>query len=110
MAVSILTTPNYEQFIKTHRIVVVDFYAQWCGPCKMLSPIMEQLSEEYATRGVDFVKVDIDLNKDLAQALRIASIPTVVIYLHGKIHSHFMGYRSLPEVKQFIDEVLKQEM
>ena len=45
MAINILTTPNYEQYVKTHRTVVVDFYAQWCGPCKMLSPIIDQLSE-----------------------------------------------------------------
>ncbi|MCF0227406.1 MAG: thioredoxin [Malacoplasma sp.] len=110
MAINILTTPNYEQYVKTHRTVVVDFYAQWCGPCKMLSPIIEQLSEEYGSRHVDFAKVDIDLNKELAQALRIVSIPTVIIYRNGKIHSHFVGYRSKPKIKQMIDEAIKQDI
>ena len=109
MAITTLTTPSYEQFIKTHRTVVVDFYAQWCGPCKMLAPIMEQLSTEYASRNVDFAKVDIDLNQDVARALGVASIPTVVIYRHGKIHSHFVGFRSKPDIKAMIDEAIKQE-
>ena len=110
MAITILTTPTFEQYIKTHRTVVVDFYAQWCGPCKMLAPIMEQLSNEYASRHVDFAKVDIDLNQPIAQALGIASIPTVVIYRHGKIHSHFVGFRSKEEIKKLIDESIKQEI
>ena len=110
MAVLTLTTPTFEQFIKTHRTVVVDFYTQWCGPCKMLAPIMEQLSNEYAPKHVDFAKVDIDLNQPIAQALGIASIPTVVIYRHGKIHSHLVGFRTKPDIKARIDEAIKQEI
>ncbi|MCF0124788.1 MAG: thioredoxin family protein [Clostridia bacterium] len=76
----------------------------------MLAPIMEQLSTEYASHHVDFAKVDIDLNQDVARALGIASIPTVVIYRHGKIHSHFVGFRSKLEIKTMIDEAIKQEI
>ena len=110
MAINILTTPTFEQYIKTHRTVVVDFYAQWCGPCKVLAPIMEQLATEYQPKHVDFAKVDIDLNQPIAQALGIASIPTVVIYRHGKIHSHFVGFRSKEDIKKLIDEAIKQEI
>ena len=109
MAVKIITTPLYEQFVKTNRTVVIDFYAQWCGPCKMLEPIMEDLSDHFANKNVQFGKVDIDLNQSLAAELGIKSIQTVIIYRHGKILTHFVGFKNKQEVQQLIDQAIQPD-
>lgn len=70
--------------------VVVDFYADWCGPCRIVSPIMEQLSREYAER-VKFVKIDTDANQELAAQFGIMSIPTVMFFFKGKVEDIVVG-------------------
>ncbi len=70
--------------------VLLDFYADWCGPCKMLSPIIEEVSDEYPA--VKFFKVNVDENPDLAVKFGIVSIPTLIVFKNGKIASQKMGY------------------
>jgi len=70
-------------------LVLVDFFAEWCGPCKMTAPIIDQMAEEHTD--VSFVKVDVDANSDLASQYSVFSIPTFVIFKDGQIVSQFSG-------------------
>lgn len=70
---------------------LVDFYADWCGPCRMLSPILEEMSKENKDESVQFVKVNVDENRELAGAFNVMSIPTVVIIKDGKVVDQHIG-------------------
>ncbi|HLZ37535.1 MAG TPA: tetratricopeptide repeat protein, partial [Mycobacteriales bacterium] len=86
--------------------IVIDFWASWCGPCKQLSPVLERLATESGGRWV-LAKVDVDANPQLSAALRIQSIPTVMVALGGQLAPGFAG--ALPEahLRQFLDQVLE---
>lgn len=107
MSIKELSTANFIETIKTTRYVFIDFYADWCGPCKMLSPIIDQIAEEYKDRNILFAKVNIDRNQDVARSLDIQSIPTLIIYRLGKIENTLVGYRPKPDIKRMIDDVIK---
>jgi thioredoxin 1 len=79
-----------EEVVRSGLPVVVDFYADWCGPCRMVSPIIESLSKEFAGKA-KFVKVDTDANQDLAQKFGIMSIPTVMFFANGKVKDVVIG-------------------
>jgi len=85
-------------------IVFVDFFATWCGPCKMTAPIIDQLADEY--KNIKFVKVDVDQNGELASEYSIFSIPTFIIFKDGKVVSQFSGGRGK---EGFIEELQKIE-
>ena len=93
-------TSEFDELVKNNKTVVVDFFATWCGPCKMFSPILEKLSEE--EKDVKVVKVDVDEEEDLAYRFGISSIPTVIIFKDGKPVSKAIGYRSLDQMKEMI--------
>jgi len=86
---------NADQFqnevLNQKGLVFVDFYADWCGPCKMTSPIIEELANE--VKEVKFVKVNVDENPDLASQYNIFSIPTFLIFKDGKVIHQFVGAR-----------------
>jgi len=79
-----------EEVVKSGIPVVVDFYADWCGPCKMIEPVIHQLSKEYEGK-VKFVKVDTDANQELAAQFGIMSIPTVMFFAKGKVEDIVIG-------------------
>lgn len=83
------------------RPIVVDFWAAWCGPCRMLTPILEELSDEHPD--TSFVGVDVDANPALSQAFQIRSIPTVVKIHHGKVVKAFSGALPKPAVEQALE-------
>lgn len=106
MAISELTTVNFEQVIHTKRYVIIDFYASWCGPCKMLSPILDKISDEY--KNINFYKVNIDLEPTLAKKLNIQSIPTVLFFRNAKLVDMFVGYRNQIDIKNLIIKFLSK--
>lgn len=82
--------------------VVVDFYADWCGPCKMLGPIVEKISGEYDGT-VKFAKVDVDANQDLAQRFQVMSIPTMIFFKDGQQVERTAGALPEEDLKEKID-------
>ena len=80
--------------------VVVDFFATWCGPCKMLSPVMDEISNELSD--INFYKVDVDKNEDIAREYGIMSIPTIIIFENGKVVNTLVGLRNKTELKEVI--------
>ncbi len=85
-------------------VVVVDFFATWCGPCKMLAPILEELQEELSD--VKIVKIDVDENPELANKYGIASIPTLKIFKDGNDVDTKVGFMPKEMLKESIEEVL----
>ena len=93
------------EVVKSGRPVVVDFYADWCGPCKIIEPIMSQLSKEYDGR-VKFVKIDTDANQELAMQFGIMSIPTVMFFSKGKVEDIVIGAVPPAVLKTKLDSLL----
>ncbi len=82
MALVHATTDTFEAMIRDNKLVLVDFFATWCGPCKMIAPLIEQVAEEYEGKAV-VAKVDIDEEQELATRYGIESIPTVILFKDG---------------------------
>lgn len=90
MAASHSNQTTFKQDVLDKKgVVFVDFFAEWCGPCKMTGPIIDQLADE--RKDISFVKVDVDANGDLSSQYSIFSIPTFVIFKDGKVVSQFSG-------------------
>ena len=88
-----LTDQNFEQeVLRADMPVLVDFWASWCGPCRMLSPVIAEIAEEYAGK-VKVGKVNVDEQPNLANRYGIASIPTVMLFKNGEVVSTSLGYR-----------------
>ena len=90
MAVTEINKDNFQEEVINYKgIVMVDFYAQWCGPCKMTSPIIDDLSQEL--KDIKFVKVDVDANQELSSQYNVFSIPTFMIFKNGEAVNQFVG-------------------
>ena len=96
---------EYNQLVEG-KTVVVDFFATWCGPCKMLSPVIEQIDREHLVN-CDFVKVDVDELSQLAAKYGINSIPTIIIFKDGEPKDMLLGYRGLPQLVDAIKKVIE---
>ena len=91
----------YNKIRTSEKLVVMDFFATWCGPCKMLSPIFEDLSREMSDK-VDFAKIDIDRSLEIAQEYRIVSVPTMIIFKNGKEVQRIVGFAPKEQIKSKI--------
>lgn len=87
--------------------VLVDFWAEWCGPCRMLSPIIDELSKTYSETQIKIFKVNVDNNPKLAARYGIMAIPTIIIFKNGKPFEQITGVRTKQELQKMIDRVLK---
>ncbi len=93
------------EVINSDKPVFVDFWAEWCGPCRMVSPTVEEVSKEYEGK-VNFVKVDVDQNNELASKYNVFSIPTLAIFRDGKVIAQTAGAASKESLKAYIDKHL----
>ena len=95
-----VTDATFEQeVLKNERPVLVDFWAAWCGPCKMVAPEMQKLAEKY-DGAVDVVKVDVDANPGLSRTFNIMSIPTIAFFQPGKQPMGVVGFRPAEQLEQ----------
>ena len=102
MAIKI-TKENFEaEVINSSVPVVIDFWAEWCGPCKMLTPVIEELADEYDGK-IKIGKVNVDEEEELSMKFRIASIPTVIKIENGKISKSSIGFRTKEQLVEILE-------
>jgi len=101
-----LETKNFNNFIQKYPLSVVDFWASWCAPCKVMAPRLRRLSKIYKGK-VAFGKIDIQKNQDIARQYKISGIPHLVVFKNGKKTSSLTGVKSVGDIKDAIDVFLK---
>ncbi len=100
------TTANFEaEVLQSDIPVLVDFYAEWCGPCKMMGPIVEKMEEKYAGK-VKVGKLNVDDNMEIAQKYGVVSIPTFICFKNGQVADTFMGAMSVKALEDKIAMLL----
>ena len=90
MGATVITDSNFEQTLKENNLVFVDFWAEWCGPCRMVGPIVDELAEEYKGK-VLIAKVDVDSNPETSSKFGIRSIPTLLLFKKGEVVDKQLG-------------------
>lgn len=98
-------TAAFRAALDDKKTLVVDFYADWCGPCRMLSPVMDALSEELADKA-EFVKINVDDNPDLSREYSIMSIPCVMVFKDGKLAGKKLGFAPKAAMQGFIEQYI----
>lgn len=102
MAELTITQQNFEQEVLLAKDpVLVDFWATWCGPCRMLAPVIEEIANEYAGK-VKVGKVNVDDERELALEYGVSSIPTVMVFQNGEVKETSVGYRPKEEIEQLL--------
>ena len=102
MAELTITEQNFEQeVLLAKQPVLVDFWATWCGPCRMLAPVIEEIANEYAGR-VKVGKVNVDEERELALQFGVSSIPTVMVFENGEVKETSVGYRPKEEIEALL--------
>ena len=100
-----LSLGEFEKILSENTLVMVDFFATWCGPCQMFSPIVEQVEDKY-DGDLTVVKVDIDENPDIAEKYTIQSVPTTILFKNGEVVERVSGMLSLSQCSDLIEKHL----
>jgi len=104
MATVNITDENFDtEVLKSNKPIVVDFWAEWCGPCKMIGPILEDLTTELDNK-IKIVKVNVDENNQTAVKFSIRSIPTLIMIKDGEVQAQHIGAASKSQIKEFINQ------
>ncbi|HET9811106.1 MAG TPA: tetratricopeptide repeat protein [Sphingomicrobium sp.] len=90
------------------NLVLLDFWAEWCGPCKQLSPVLDKIASDYAARGVKLVKIDVEADKIIAAQFRVQSIPTVYAFYQGQPVADLTNYRTEGQLTRVLDQLIAQ--
>jgi thioredoxin 1 len=101
-----LNSVNFDKEVIASDIpVLIDFWAPWCGPCKMIAPVVEELSNEYQGK-VKVLKLNTDENLDISTKFQVSSIPTLMIFKGGKAIQRIVGFKPKSELKKILDDVI----
>ncbi len=100
-----ITDASFKETITTNSLVVVDFWAEWCGPCKMIGPIVEDLAKEYEGKAV-IGKLDVDENPEVCEEYGIRNIPTLLFFKNGEVADKIVGAAQKAALKEKIDSLL----
>lgn len=103
MPVLHLTDDNFDEAIENNKLLFVDFYADWCSPCRMMAPVVEELAKQYEGR-VAFAKFDVEANKRVPEEYEVMSIPTLFIFKDGKVAERIVG----AVLKKRVEDALKK--
>jgi len=98
---------RFENIISTEKPVLVDFYAEWCGPCKAMAPVLKQVKESFSDQ-IRIIKVDVDQNPSIAGRYNIRSVPTLLLFRKGRKVWSASGFRPAEEIKRVVEQTLKQ--
>lgn len=90
------------------KLVIIDFWAEWCGPCKALGPVLEKVSADYAGKGVVLAKIDVDKNSFIASQFQVRSIPTVYAMFQGQLVADLTSARTESQLRTMLDQILRQ--
>jgi thioredoxin 1 len=101
MTTAITTSTFADTVLKSEKPVLVDFWAPWCGPCRMVGPVVEKLSRDLAATHV-VAKINVDEEPDLAAQFGVQSIPTLLLFKGGKVVAKTVGFQPEPQLKQFV--------
>jgi thioredoxin 1 len=102
MAVTKLTSETFDAIVKeSKKPIIIDFYADWCGPCKMISPLLDQISEESDV--VDICKINIDDHPDVATQFEVMTIPTLISFVDGKEYKRIIGVQTKDNILALVD-------
>lgn len=102
-----VTNENFKEVVLNSTVpVLVDFYAEWCGPCKKLAPTLEVLAEEYKEL-ITVTKLDVDINQDISTDYFVKNIPAILIFKNGKVFEKIIGMSSISEYKSMINRALE---
>ena len=101
-----VTKDNFKEVVENNKVVLIDFYATWCGPCRMLGPVLESIASN--RDGVEVMKINVDQNEELARSLGIMSIPTLLFYHKGQMLGRTMGFMNEDTLNHWIEELKNQ--
>ena len=99
-----VNSENFESEVNSGKVTLVDFFATWCGPCKMLGPVLEQVADEVKDK-VNIVKLDIDGSMDIAKQFGVMSVPTMVIFKDGKEVDRIVGLRQKSQIVDALNNI-----
>ena len=106
MSIKHITNENFESdVLKSEEPVLMDFWAEWCGPCKMLAPILDQIADEYKGR-LQIAKLDVEESQNIAMQFGVRSIPTLILFKGGVVEAQHVGMLSKEQLEQLLDEKL----
>ena len=103
----LLNDDNFESFLSQDKPILVDFWAEWCGPCKMLNPVIEELSNDFADRAI-IAKVNVDESPGIAQKYSVRSIPSLLFFSKGAVIEQLIGVSSKEDMANIIKKLINE--
>jgi thioredoxin 1 len=100
-----VTDATFSEFLSSDKPVLIDFWATWCGPCRMMAPVIDEVAEEYKDK-LKVGKLDVDQNPETAQKYGVMSIPTLLVFKNGEVVKQLIGYRSKSDLVAQLADVL----